>query len=298
MKNQRDVNIEHLEVWRGDPVGEAWLAALPRLVEACVDRWSLELGEPWTNSAASLAMPATRGGERFVLKIQFPGREGLYEADALRRWDGNGAVRLLDHDPERGAMLLERCDSGTPLSTIDPAAALGVLIGLLPRLWVPAREPFRPLADEAADLTAEMLNHWERTGRSVEERLIHAAAEVFEQLAGTQGEHVLVNQDLHAENVLRAEREPWLVIDPDPLAGEREFGVAAIVRGRELGHSRDAVLYRLDRVSAELGLDRERVRLWTMAHTVSWGFADEPLPTHIEVATWLLDADESRELGG
>ena len=51
---------------------------------------------------------------------------------------------------------------------------------------------------------------------------------------------MLVNQDLHADNILSATREPWLVIDPKPLAGEREFGVAAIVRGGELGHSRAA----------------------------------------------------------
>ena len=285
------MSYKHLEAaWRGDPEGDAWLDALPRLVEECSVQWSLELGEPWTNSSGSLTMPATRGGERVVLKIQFPDREGLHQADVLRRWDGDGAVRLVDHDPERRAMLLERCDPGTPLSTIDPAAALGVLIELLPRSWVPAGAPFRSLADESAELTAEMLDQWERTERSVDERLIRAAAEAFEHLAATQGEQVLVNQDLHADNVLRAEREPWLVIDPQPLAGEREFGVVAIVRGGELGHSRQAVLQRLDRVSAELGLDRDRVRLWSMAHTLSWAFDDEPLRGHIEVATWLLDA--------
>lgn len=98
-----------------------------------------------------------------------------------------------------------------------------------------------------------------------------------------------MNQDLHADNVLAAEREPWLVIDPKPLTGEREFGVAAIVRGGELGHGRNLVLHRLDRVSTELGLVRERVRLWTMAHTLAWGFDDQPLPQHVQTATWLLD---------
>lgn len=49
---------------------------------------------------------------------------------------------------------------------------------------------------------------------------------------------VLLHQDLHADNVLRAGREPWLVIDPKPLTGEREFGVAPIVRSFELGHGR------------------------------------------------------------
>jgi streptomycin 6-kinase len=58
------------------------------------------------------------------------------------------------------------------------------------------------------------------------------------ELASTQGEQVLVHRDLHGENVLPATREPWLVIDPKPLAGEREFAVAPIVRSFELGHGK------------------------------------------------------------
>jgi len=284
------VTYEHLEVWRGDVLGDTWIDELPSIVRACVERWSLTLGEPWTNSVASLTLPAERDGEPVVLKIGIPDREGEFEAEALRRLDGAGAVRLLDDDPETRAMLLERCLPGTPLTEQDPDAALDVLIGLLPRLWIPAGEPFRPLAAEAADLIVEMREHWVRTGRSVDEALIDAATEAFGYLAPTQGDPVLVNQDLHAGNVLAAEREPWLLIDPKPLAGEREFGVASIVRGRELGHSREAVLHRLDRLSDELELDRERVRLWTIAHTVSWAFDDEPLASHVEAAAWLLDA--------
>jgi streptomycin 6-kinase len=285
------VAYEHLEVWRGDPEFGPWLDSLPDLVRACVERWALEVGSPWTNSVASLTMPATRDGNPVVLKIGVPDREGEFEGEALRQQHGAGAVRLLDEDRERRALLLERCEPGTPLTLEDPAEALDALVGLLPRWWIPAAEPFRPLADEAADLVVEMREHWERTGRTVEERLIDAATEAFEFLAPTQGQQVLVNQDLHADNVLAAEREPWLLIDPKPLAGEREFGVASIVRGRELGHSREAVLRRLGRVTAELGLDRERARLWSMAHTVAWGFdTDGPMREHIEAATWLLDA--------
>lgn len=284
------MTYEHLEVWRGDPLGDPWIDELPGIVESCVERWFLDVGDPWTNSVASLTMPAVRGGDDVVLKIGIPDREGEFEAEALRRHGGDGAVRLLDEAPADRAMLLERCRPGTPLTALQADAALDVLIGLLPRLWIPAGAPFRSLVDEAADLLVEMRAHWERTGRTVEERVIGAAAEAFEVLGATQGEQVLVNQDLHADNVLAAEREPWLMIDPKPLIGEREFGVASIVRGRELGHSRQAVLRRLDRLSAELGLDRERVRLWSMAHTVAWGFDDEPLVGHIEAATWLLDA--------
>lgn len=285
------MSYTHLEVWREDQDFGPWLDALPTVVEACVERWSLrDIGPPWANSVASLTMPATRAGEPVVLKIGVPDREGELEGEALRQLDGAGAVRLLGEVRADRAFLLERCEPGSPITREDPDRALDAIVGLLPRWWIPAGEPFRPLADEAADLVVEMREHWERTGRTVPARLIDAAAEAFGQLAPTQGELVLVNQDLHADNVLAAEREPWLLIDPKPLAGEREFGVASIVRGSELGHSRAAVLHRLDRLTAELGLDRERARLWSVAHTVAWGFDDEPLPGHIEAATWLLDA--------
>lgn len=254
----------------------------------------MRLGEPFTYAQASLALPADRSdgdGDRAVLKIQFPDRESAAEAVALERWNGNGAVRLLEHDPVRRALLLERADPGLHLSTLDPQDALDVVIGLLPRLWVPAGEPFRPLSAEAADLGREMTSDWERSTRSMDRRLLDTALDAFQHLSNTQGEQVLVNQDMHADNVISAQREPWLVIDPKPLSGEREFGVAAIVRGGELGHSRDAVIGRLDRVSADLGLDRERVLLWTLAHTLAWGFdEDGPMPEHVETAMWLLDA--------
>jgi streptomycin 6-kinase len=110
----------------------------------------------------------------------------------------------------------------------------------------------------------------------------------LETLAPTQGELVLLHQDLHGDNVLAAQREPWLVIDPKPLAGEREFAVAPIIRDPELGHSRRDVLHRLDRLTSDLGLDRERARLWTIGQTVAWGLESSYTPKHVETVSWLL----------
>ncbi|WP_247661843.1 hypothetical protein [Micromonospora sp. U21] len=51
-----------------------------------------------------------------------------------------------------------------------------------------------------------------------------------------------------------------------------------------------AVRHRLDRLSAELGLDRERVRGWTIGHTLAWSLdGDAVVGHHIEVVRWLLD---------
>ncbi len=225
-------------------------------------------------------------GTQAVLKVQKPHRESEHEAAALELWDGDGAIVLLDQDPEEHVLLLERCIPGTPLSEIGQEAALDVFVELLPRLWKPAGEPFRPLADEAA-WWAEYLpgQDW-----GSDRELLDAALEALRDLPGTQGEQVLVNQDLHADNVLAARREPWLVIDPKPLAGEREFAVAPIVRSSELGHSKRDVLYRFDRLTSELGLDRERARGWTIAQTVAWASDSDYSTTHLETVRWLLEA--------
>lgn len=223
--------------------------------------------------------------------MQYPDADSVHEATALARWAGDGAVRLLAHDAPRRALLVERCAPGTPLHAVPPDEALGVVVGLLPRLWVPAGPPFTPLAEEAAGWRERLPRKWERAGRPYERRLLDTALGVLAELPGDQGEQVLVNQDLHAGNVLRAGREPWLLIDPKPLTGEREFGVVPIVRGGELGHSPAAVRHRLDRVSAELGLDRERVRGWAIAQTLAWSIdADTVFWNNVEAARWLLDA--------
>ena len=278
--------------FRESEAGSEWLDRLPRLTDECAERWSLTLGEAFAYAFASLALPATRlDGSEAVLKIQFPDHESELEAAALTHLDGDGAIRLLEYDVDRRALLLERCRPGTPLKALVPDDALDVFIDLLPRLWKPAGAPFRPLADEAAWWAGSLPDDFERAGRPFEQELFDEALDAIRTLPGTQGELVLVNQDLHADNVLRAERQPWLAIDPKPLVGEREFGIAAIVRGRELGHSREAVIHRLDRLSDELHLDRDRARRWALAHTIAWAFDDGDVePGHVEVARWLWEA--------
>jgi streptomycin 6-kinase len=238
-----------------------------------------------------LVAPAvTAEGEQVVLKVQDPHRESEHEAEALRLWDGAGAVRLLDHEPDEHALLLERCVPGTPLSAAGADTALDVLVELLPRLWKPAGAPFGTLAAEAAWWADSLEQSWERLARPFERKLLDAALEALQELPRTQGPPVLLHQDLHGDNVLAAQREPWLAIDPKPLAGEREFGIAPIVRSRELGHSRADVLARFDRLVSELSLDRDRARGWTIGQTIAWAFDGEAQRTHAEVARWLLEA--------
>ena len=269
---------------------DVWLERVPDLVAECVEEWGLQLGEPYEPGAAGYAVPVElQDGRQAVLKLIYPHRESEYEVDALALWDGHGAVKLLARNDDRSAMLLERCDSGETLAAAGADVALEVLTGLLPRLWVVGGEPFHTLEDEASWWIGYLPEQWERSGRTVERRLVDAAVDALSSLSQSQGEQVLLNQDLHGDNVLAAEREPWLVIDPKPLIGEREFAVAPIVRSFELGHSKREALYRLDRLTADLGLDRERARGWTIGQTMAWAFDSEYDATHLETVQWLLE---------
>jgi streptomycin 6-kinase len=271
--------------------GRGWLKQLPHAIDACVNRWKLRLERPFEQSNVSVVFPATTfEGSSAVLKIQFPHPECKHEAEALRRWSGNGAVQLLDDDATLNALLVERCDPGDHLSTVKPEIALDVLTALLPRLWVDADEPFVSLREEAASWAEQLPSSWERAGRPFEKKLLDAALDALAGLRESQGQQVLIHQDLHGDNVLRAAREPWLVIDPKPLVGEREFSLAPIIRSYEFGHSRERVIERLDKLTGDLGLNRERARLWALAQTLAWAFeADHALERHVETARWLLE---------
>jgi streptomycin 6-kinase len=273
---------------RGYPGGAEWIDRLPRLVEECADSWSLSLGEPYEYAFVSLAVRAELpDGTAAVLKVGFPHRESEHEADALSHWDGAGAVRLLARDRERNALLLERCDPGTPLLELaDERDSFRIAAGILARLGRPPSpgHPFRPIAVDAARWVDVLPERWRRLGRPFERELLDDAIAAFRELPPSQGELVVCHQDFHRGNVLQAEREPWLAIDPKPVLAEREFDTAALLRD---GEDSD-LAWRLDYLAEELGLDRERMRRWALAHTLAWGFDEsDPSPEMLETVRCL-----------
>jgi len=266
-----------LEWWRGEPGGAAWLERLPRLVAECAELWSLRLGAPFEAHISYVARAELPDGRRAVLKVNFPEPESEREPDALLHWNGEGAVRLLAHDPSRRAILVERCEPGTQLWQVSEEDANDAAAAVLRRLWRPPPDghTVRLLADQAASWAAELPARWEGLGRPFERTLLEEAVAFLREAGSSQGEPVLLHQDFHGGNVLRATREPWLAIDPKPLVGEREFDTASLLRDRRpelLGDPGGAtrVRRRLDQLAAELDLDRERMRGWGVAHALAW----------------------------
>ena len=246
--------------WQTEP---AWLEELPNLVADCAEQWELELETP-IDTPHSLVVPA---GD-VVLKLNAPSHwEADQEPDTLERWSGRGAVRLVARDDARRAYLCERCRPGTHLSESDANEA-AVVPGLLVQLSHVPTEPhaFRSLAGEAERWLDEVPARYLLSDRPFERSLLELALDVFRtvDLSATW----LVNQDLHGLNVLRAQREPWLVIDPKPLVGERELDGVGVLRNVD---SVAEVRRWLDALT-EIGLNRERLRGWGVAHTLAWGW--------------------------
>lgn len=55
--------------------------------------------------------------------------------------------------------------------------------------------------------------------------MVGRAEELFAKLLAAPGEPLLLHGDPHHGNILAAEREPWLAIDPKGGIGEAEYGV-------------------------------------------------------------------------
>ncbi|MBX7549601.1 aminoglycoside phosphotransferase family protein [Streptomyces sp. NPDC004232] len=256
--------------------GRAFVAALPGLAARFLDRWGLRLDGPAMNGVSALVLPVTGAdGTRAVLKLQLPDEETEGEPVALRVWDGDGAVRLLDHDPATGTMLLERLDASRMLSsTADTRAAVLVIARLLARLTsFPAPPELRRLGDIAAALLERTPWALARIPDAGTRRTVADCAAAVREVVAEPGDRLL-HWDLHFENVLAAGRADWLAIDPKPLAGDPGFELwPALVNRFEAAD----VVWRFDAMTDVLGLDRERARAWTLGRLLQnavWDVTD------------------------
>jgi streptomycin 6-kinase len=252
---------------------EEWLETVPTTVRELEERWSLVVGEPFDpGGETSWVAPArSTAGTELVLKVAWRHTEADHEADGLRAWDGNGAVRLhaAAEYHETLALLLERCVPGTTLSSRPEEEQDGVVVGLLHRLWMePAPgHPFRPLqlmCDEWADEFAQQT----ALGRvSLDPVLAGEGIELFRALPASAERDVLLCTDLHAGNVLAAEREPWLIIDPKPYLGDPTYDVLQhLLNCEERLRTDPQGLVR--RVASLARLDPDRLLLWLFARCV------------------------------
>ena len=262
--------------------GRQWLTDLPLLIDRCADRWSLTVSPPVPNLSYNYVAPAVRDdGTAVMLKINAPHDGRRTEMASLALCNGAGAVQLLASDLEWGAMLLERVQPGHSLVSMfpqndDEATRIAGLV--MRQFWqpVPHDHPFPTVYDWSFGLK-RLRQQFDGGVGPFPQELVTRAEALFAELLPSMDDVVVLHGDLHHDNILAAQRQPWLVIDPQGVIGEPAYEVGALLRNPlpaiySYPDLRQLTVRRIDILAETLALDRQRLIGWGMAQAVlsSW----------------------------
>ena len=267
----------------GRAVTDNWLARLPRLLAEAASRWDLEPGAPvdglsynYVCTADLLPSPrmGRRDGDEGILKIGIPNRELTSEIECLKAWNGlphHPSVRLIESDSANGLLLLERLRPGETLATLpDDDRATQIAADVMSRLWIsaPAEHNFITLKSWFDGLAGLRPRFGGGTG-PFPTRLVETVEGLIRELFA-EDETWLIHGDCHHYNIL-SHGDEWRVIDPKGVVGAREYEVAPFMLNpvyQPRPNIKRETVRRLDIFSERLGLDRQRLWAWTVAHSV------------------------------
>lgn len=256
--------------------GRAWLDRLPAILVACEERWNLTISAPVGNLSFNYVAPAVLvDGTEVIVKTglsdEFPS-----QPEALRHFDGRGMVQLLAYDEHDAAMLLERLKPGTSLRTVqNDEAAISAAVEVMRKLWHPLpleHYPFPTVCDWGEGFARLRKLYNGGTG-PFPPAMFDKAEQLYAELSGSMAEPVLLHGDLHQDNILSAEREPWLAVDPKGVIGEPVFETGALLRNfwpdiLSVLDPKALMARRIDQLSTELGFDRARIYNWGFSQAV------------------------------
>lgn len=295
--------------WLGRTTEERrWLADLPGLVAGYERRWRVRTGPPFRSGTSSWAAPGESvDGRPVVLKIAWPHREARQESAGLLHWDGAGAVRVLHADSERYALLLERCLPGASLSEagLSLDRGLAAAAGVLRQLWsvpVPADAPFERVGAVTAEWAALLRERMRTLRPPFDPGLVERGASLLETLPATATRTVLVHGDANPNNLLSAERQPWLAIDAKPMLGDPAYDPPFLLTQLSPPitptDGPTTIRDRYLRFADLVGEPADRLLAWSLARTVEgalWYVSRDDLPSataDITRATTLARATE------
>jgi streptomycin 6-kinase len=267
----------HETITREGEAGAAWLADLPGIVDELVKRWDCVVDGELTHGRVGVIVPVRDA----VLKVSFPHPGNVREPDAFAAWAGEGAVRLYERADEHYAMLLERVHPTTLAASDEDIAAVAGQLSR--RLSVPAPEDLPRMADQADAWEEELRKSAAEFDQALPPSVVNAALAVIDDLGRDQPE-LLIHGDFHPRNILRADREPWLAVDPKGYVGDPAYDGATLlkVRAADLhatgrfgaGDLMQAIGRELLVYADAAGVDPLRVRRWAQLQAVQgayWG---------------------------
>jgi streptomycin 6-kinase len=218
-----------------------WLAGLPALVGRLERDWEITVGPAYEDATEAYVAAATLAdGTPAVLKLlvrRGSGRHASEELTVLRLADGDGCVRLLRHDEDSGAMLLERLGPSMYRLGVPIEQRHEILCRVAMRLWRPAPDSgLRTGAEKARSLIRYVEGAWDRLGRPCSEAAVDQALEHAQRRAAAHDDEraVLLHGDVHQWNTLLIEggsgTTDWKLVDPDGVLAEPEGDLGVLMR--------------------------------------------------------------------
>ncbi len=257
--------------------GADWLARLPDQIRQYEERWSLQVLDPFGLSYSYCAPAVRAGGEAVVLKLSVPTADFTHQVRALRYYNGQGMVRMLEEDAEHGALLMERLLPGKMLSetVMDDDEATRIAAQVMRDAWVPAPDDptFQSVEGWMVNFPKD-LAHFADGTCPLPARTIERTQALFADLTASTGPRFLLHGDLHHDNILsvgEGEGQRWRAIDPFGVVGERELEIGGFIRNPQFQLPVDAdrqrmLKRRLAIFHEDLGLDIQRMSAWSAVY--------------------------------
>lgn len=288
----RDTSIEVPAIVRGKAAllgqaGQRWLADLPDTVAALERQWSFTVVEPLTGGSASfVARVRTDTGVDAVLKVGLPDEHFATEARTLAAAHGHGYARLLAHDPDRDAVLLESLGPSLADLGLPPEQAMDVLCAMLREAWQVPREgapAVTPETESAVALYRLVDRLWTQLDRPCPERVVATALRFAERRASAFDidRCVVVHGDPHLGNAMRVTtprtgaESGFVFVDPDGFLAAPAYDLGVVLRDwcpQLLAGDAPSLARRYCRLLADrTGIDATEIWEWGFLERVSTG---------------------------
>lgn len=277
---QRDINKMMNSNFKEDiskkgEVGTRWLKSIPEIIRNLEKDWGIKAGKQFDIYFNYVLNATKNDGTKVVLKIVFPEDKSFQsEIDALRVFNGEGCVRLLEVSLNHFALLLEKAVPGVALDpSKDENETTRIIASIIKKLNkpVPSQHHFEDVKDFAKKISDYKQKY--KDNNPLPQYLVDKAEDLINYLIKTSQELVVNHGDLHYGNVLSAKRETYLAIDPKGIVAEKAFETGCILRNPyptlvKQPNVKEILLTRIKILAEELELDPERIKQWGFVQAV------------------------------
>jgi streptomycin 6-kinase len=278
-----------------------WVVRLPLLVAELAGEWAFTPRRQLAGGTESFVLEVVLTDDTpAVLKLLIPRGVGVTrnEITVLRTASGDGCPLLIEHDEDRGALLMERL--GRPMSemSIPMLQRHEILCSAARRLWRPAPDCGLPTGAEKGGWLIEFITStWEKLGRPLPEKVIdHAVACAERRVAAHDDERArLLHGDVHQWNALES-GDGFKLVDPDGLLAEPEYDLGIIMREDPVELLEEGPLNRAYRLASLTGLNPTSIWEWGVVERVSTGLVCTEIDLQPHGRDMLMAAEVAADL--